>query len=199
MGKEYPAEDRLFMGDDGAAHALIPSEVLASIPKAKVQAENLGREVRMDFLDDRAVLWMLHQRWGDNVDRQGVGLVFGGPLIVLGFALWPFWELVASEKPKQFKVITICVAVLVLGTLLFFLCLRGLRATFDPVRRNVRIRARMYRKVVVIARRNGAEIPRQYPYYGMYATSRKFFPDAKELPIPEDLLNPDTTPTEGPT
>ncbi|MET8011469.1 hypothetical protein ABZU86_10330 [Streptomyces sp. NPDC005271] len=198
MSTKHPDEDRMFIGDDGKAHELIPSQVIASIPEAKAKAEELGREVRIDFLNDRAVLWMLHQRWGDNADKHRAVLVLGLPFILLSCAMWPFWVLVASEKPQPFKMITIGVAVAVLGTLLFFWCRHGLRATFDPVRRNVRIRARMYRKVVGTTRGNGADIPHLYPHYGMYATSRKFFPDAEDLPIPEDLLNSDATPKEGP-
>ena len=55
----------------------------------------------------------------------------------------------------------------------------------DPSMRNVRIRARRYREIAGIARSGGADIPAAYPYYGMYASSRKFFPDAPELPTPD--------------
>ncbi|MEK8171325.1 hypothetical protein NKH77_23365 [Streptomyces sp. M19] len=142
--------------------------------------------MRLDFLDDKAVLWMLDQRYVDSAQRQFIGFAIGGPLVLAAFALWPFWALVASQKSTQFQMVAGAAAALVLGTLLLLLCVKGARATFDPGRRNVRTRAKVYREIVATARRNGADIPGDYPYYsyGIFAASRKFDPEAEDLAMP---------------
>ncbi|MEF9905631.1 hypothetical protein [Streptomyces sp. P9-A2] len=93
--------------------------------------------------------------------------------------------MIASQKTRQFQIAFIVVDALIVGALILGAYLMRRRTLLDPVIRNVRCRARLYRKIAGIARRGGADIPRLYPYYGMYATSRKFFPEAPDRPVPE--------------
>jgi hypothetical protein len=173
-----------FMGDDGGVHNMVSSSLIAAVPAAKAAAEKYGREVRFDFLDDKAVHWLLFHRWEDNRKWRGRGCLASIPLSVFGFGAWPFWDLVASQKSRPFQIAFICVDALIVVGLLVGLYLWRRPSLRDPSARNVRIRARRYREIAGIARRGGADIPATYPYYGMYASSRKFFPDAPELPIP---------------
>ncbi|AKZ57376.1 hypothetical protein SAM23877_4331 [Streptomyces ambofaciens ATCC 23877] len=174
-----------FVDDQGTEHSMVPASVVASVPEAKAAAERYGRETRFDFLDDRAVHWMLFQRREDTEKGGVVGCVLALLLFVFGVGAWPFWDLVASQKSRQFQIAFIAVDALILCTVLVGGYLARRRTLLDPVVRNVRCRARLYRKIVGIARKGGADIPRLYPYYGMYATSRKFFPEAPDRPVPE--------------
>jgi hypothetical protein len=112
------------------------------------------------------------------------------PLLVFGVGAWPFWDLVASQKSRQFQIGFVVVDALIVCGLIIGAYLARRRTLLDPVVRNVRCRARLYRKIVGIARKGGADIPRLYPYYGMYATSRKFFPEAPDRPVPEQEQSP---------
>ncbi|GAA1921725.1 hypothetical protein GCM10009837_53800 [Streptomyces durmitorensis] len=173
-----------FVDDNGTEHELVPSSVISAVPAAREAAEAYGRAVRFDFLDDRAVHWLMFQRRRDTEKGSLVGCFLAVPLFVFGVGAWPFWDLVASLRPRPFQIAFFCVdALLLLASIGVAYRLRGPDAA-DPTLRNMRCRVRLYRKIVGIARRGGADIPRLYPYYGMYATSRKFFPEAPELPIP---------------
>ncbi|RZU16930.1 hypothetical protein [Streptomyces sp. BK239] len=173
-----------FMGDDGGVHEMVPAAAIIGVPEAKAAAERYGREVRFDFLDDRAVHWLLFYRWEDNRKWRGRGCLAGILMSVLAIFPWPYWDLVVSQKPRPFRIAFLCVTAMLVFGLLVGLYLWRRPSLLDPSLRNVRIRARRYRKIVGIARRGGADIPPMYPYYGMYASSRKFFPDAPELPVP---------------
>ncbi|MGW4763334.1 hypothetical protein ACWEPD_16805 [Streptomyces pseudogriseolus] len=185
MGDYHALQIDKFVDDQGTAHDMVPSAVIASIPEAKEAAEKYGREVRFDFLDDRAVHWMLFQRREDTEKGSIVGCLFVIPLLIFGGGAWPFWDLVASVKSRQFQIAFVVVDALILCGLVIGAYLARRASLLDPVTRNTRCRARLYRKIVGIARRGGADIPRLYPYYGMYATSRKFFPEAPDRPIPQ--------------
>ncbi|MBC2900769.1 hypothetical protein [Streptomyces cupreus] len=174
-----------FMGDDGGVHDMVSSSVIAAVPAAKAAAERYGRELHFDFLDDRAVHALLFHRWEDNRKWRGRGCLASIPLFIFAAGAWPFWDLVASQKSRSFQVAFICADALIVVGLLAGLYLWRRPSLRDPSLRNVRIRARRYREIAGIARRGGADIPATYPYYGMYASSRKFFPDAPELPAPE--------------
>jgi hypothetical protein len=185
MGDYQALEFGKFVDDQGTVHNTVPSSVIDAVPAAKEAAERYGREVRFDFLDDQAVHWMLFQRREDTEKSTVLGCILAIPIFVLGVGAWPFWDLVASEKSRQFQIAFIAVDALLLVACtvpLFLLRLRDLR---EKTIRNTRCRARLYRQIVGIARRGGADIPRLYPYYGMYATSRKFFPEAPDRPIPD--------------
>jgi hypothetical protein len=174
-----------FMGDDGGVHNMVSSSVIAAVPAARTAAEKYGREVRFDFLDDKAVHWLLFHRWEDNRRWRKRGCLASVPLFVFAFGAWPFWDLVASEKSRTFQIAFVAADASIVIGLLVGLYLWRRPSLRNPSLRNVRIRARRYREIVSIARRGGADIPVTYPYYGMYASSRKFFPDAPELPVPD--------------
>ncbi|WP_405931350.1 hypothetical protein [Streptomyces sp. NBC_00827] len=190
MGDYQTLKFGTFVDDQGAVHNMVSSSVIAAVPAARAAAERYGREVRFDFLDDRAVHWMLFQRREDTEKASVLGCLLALPMIVFGFGAWPFWDLVASQKSRHFQIAFIVVdALIVCGALMGTYLLRR-RSLIDQTIRNVRCRARLYRKIVGIARQGGADIPRLYPYYGMYATSRKFFPEASERLIPEEDRTP---------
>ncbi|MEU1128417.1 hypothetical protein ABZ383_00885 [Streptomyces sp. NPDC005900] len=182
---DYQAlQDGQFVDDGGEVHDLIPATVIASVPEAREAAERYGRAVRFDFLDDQAVLEMLYRRSEDTGKAGVLGCLFVLPLFVFGAGAWPFWDLVASQRPRSFQIgFIVADTVIVLGALLALFLLRR-RSLLDKSNRNMRCRARLYRKIVVIARNGGADIPLLYPHYGMYITSRKFYPEAPEHPVP---------------
>ncbi|MFE0175281.1 hypothetical protein ACFWZ2_23470 [Streptomyces sp. NPDC059002] len=182
---EYDAlQNGQFTDDGGEPHDLVPGSVIAAVPAAREAAERYGREVRFDFLDDQAVLRMLYHRRRDTGKAGVLGCLFTLPLFVFTAGAWPFWDLVASEKPRPFQIGFIAAdAVIVCGLLVSLYLLRR-RSLLDETNRNMRCRARLYRKIVVLARNGGADVPTLYPHYGMYATSRKFFPEAPEHPVP---------------
>jgi len=185
MSDYHALEAGKFVDDQGTVHDLVPASVISAVPAAKAAAERYGREVRFDFLDDRAVHWMLFQRREDTAKGGFLGCLMAIPILLFGVGAWPFWDLVASEKSRQFQIGFIAVDAFLLiapTAALILLRMRGLR---QKAIRNTRCRARLYREIVGIARRGGADIPRLYPYYGMYATSRKFFPEAADRPIPD--------------
>ncbi|GLW44777.1 hypothetical protein Stsp02_04390 [Streptomyces sp. NBRC 14336] len=185
MSRQRGLQFGRFMGDDGGTHDMVPSSVIASVPAAKAAAERFGRELRFDFLDDKAVHGLLFHRWEDNRKWRGRGCLASVPLFIFVAGAWPFWDLVASQKSRTFQVAFICADAFLVLAMLVGLYLWRRPSLRDPSLRNVRIRARRYREIAGIARRGGADIPATYPYYGMYASSRKFFPDAPELPLPE--------------
>lgn len=184
MSDYHALENGQFVDDDGVVHDLIPSSVIAAVPAARKAAEKYGSDVRFNFLDDNAVLWLLFQRREDTAKAQLLGCLFTLPLIVFGVGAWPFWDLVASQKPRPFQIGFFVADALILCGLLIVIYRVRRRSLLDETIRNVRCRVRLYRKIVVIARRGGADIPAFYPHYGMYITSRKFFPDAPERPAP---------------
>ncbi|MFH8973034.1 hypothetical protein [Streptomyces sp. NPDC017890] len=184
MSDYHALEPGTFVDDQGTVHNMVPASVVAAVPAAKDAAERFGREVRFDFLDDEVVQWMLFQRREDTEKASLLGCLLVVPLFVFGVGAWPFWDLVASQKSRQFQITFIAVdAFIVCGAIIAGYLVRR-RTLLDPVVRNVRCRARLYRKIVGVARKGGADIPRTYPYYGMYASSRKFFPEAPERPMP---------------
>ncbi|MEV2255334.1 hypothetical protein AB0I94_33015 [Streptomyces sp. NPDC050147] len=184
MSDYHALEYGKFVDDTGTAHDMVPSSVIAAVPAAREAAEQYGRAVRFDFLDDRAVHWLLFQRRRDAEKGSLVGCLLALPIFVFGVGAWPFWDLVASQKPRPFQIAFICIDALILLACLVVAYRLRRPDVVSQTQRNMRCRARLYRKIVVIARRGGADIPSMYPYYGMYATSRKFFPDAPDSPVP---------------
>ncbi|GAA3108982.1 hypothetical protein GCM10010449_34550 [Streptomyces rectiviolaceus] len=180
----HAMENRQFVDDGGAVHDLIPASVIATVPAAREAAERHGREVDFDFLDDTAVLRLLFHRSQDTSKAGVLGCLFALPLCVFVAGAWPFWDLVASSKPRPFQIGFIVADVLIVCGLLLAMYLLRRRSLLDVSNRNMRCRVRLYRKIVVIARNGGADVPLLYPHYGMYASSRKFFPGAPELPTP---------------
>lgn len=184
MGDYSALEYGTFADDSGTVHQMVPASVIAAVPAARAAAERFGREARFDFLDDRAVHWMLFQRREDTEQGGLLGCLLAIPIFILGFGAWPFWDLVASERSRAFQAAFLtadAVLFVALSAAVFLLRLPDLR---DHTVRNTRCRARLYRRLVGIARRGGADIPTLYPYYGMYASSQKFFPEAADRPLP---------------
>lgn len=186
MRENHENRKKEFFGDDGRSHTLIPAATIIAVPEAKAEAERAGQQVRIDFLDDEAVLWMLEQRHLDAADRRTGGTVLGLALGISIIGLGVFWVGVASQKSQRFELTIALPITVIVAMLILFLARRNARSLFDPKRRNVRIRARLYRKIAIKARKGGADIPLRYPHYGMYAAARKFFPEADDLPMPHD-------------
>ncbi|AZS85740.1 hypothetical protein ELQ87_16595 [Streptomyces griseoviridis] len=186
MSDQKGLEFGKFMGDDGGVHDMISASVIIGVPAARGAAERYGRELRFDFLDDEAVHRLLFHRWEDNATGRLMGCLGSIPLFVFGAGAWPFWDLVASQKSTAFQAAFIVVDTLIVVGVLVGLYMWRRSSLLDPATRNMRIRVRRYHKIARIARRGGADIPAAYPYYGMYLSSRKFFPDAPELSIPDE-------------
>lgn len=158
---------------------LVPGEVIASTPGARARAERAGGELRFDFLDDRRVLRMLRLRHDDEVALFDAGFRIGVPLAVTGFAAAVYWGGVVQywESGGARAVYAVTAAVVVLALLGVFV--RTAVAHWgDPVRQNLRARARAYRELAHQARREGAEIPDHYPHYGPYPFAATFRPEA---------------------
>ncbi|WP_316773755.1 hypothetical protein [Streptomyces sasae] len=114
MGDHLALDSETFVDDSGTVREKIPSSVITPVPAAKAAAEQYGRQVRFDFLDDRAVHWLLFQRREDTERGGLLGCLLAIPVFVLGFGAWPFWDLVASEKSRAFQLAFIAADVLLL-------------------------------------------------------------------------------------
>jgi hypothetical protein len=165
----------------GETTTLVGGSVIAAVPEAERVAQEARRELRFDFLDDRAVLELLRRRHVDEEDMFKAGFVHGVPLALVG--------------PGGRSLLGRCGAV---GDRRAPQRLSGgrhhrrgdsvllLRAQRDvalgrpgPVRQNLRARAAAYRKIAHIARRGGADIPAHYPHYGPYPFAATFCPDGQ--------------------
>ncbi|WP_435283748.1 hypothetical protein [Streptomyces koelreuteriae] len=165
----------------GDVVTLVSGSVIASVPEANRAAEEAGRELRFDFLDDHAVLSLLRRRHLDEQDMFHAGLVHGMPLALVGSGAVLYWGGVAQywETPAA-RTAYLAVAAIVLVTQLFFF-VRSARSHWgDPVRQNLRARARSYREIAHIARRGGAHIPAFYPHYGPYPFAATFRPEVDD-------------------
>lgn len=148
---------RQFIGRRGGdIVTLVDGSVIAGVPEAKQAAEEAGRELRFDFLDDEAVLEMLHRRHADEEEMFNAGLKHGAPLALVGFGAVVYWGGVAQywETPAS-RNAYLAVAAVVLLTQIFFFVRSGIRQWGDPVRQNLRARAAKYRQIAHIARRGG--------------------------------------------
>nr|WP_240528563.1 hypothetical protein [Streptomyces humi] len=160
---------------------LVPGGVIAATPAAKELAERSGGELRFDFLDDRAVLRMLRLRHRDEVAMFNAGLRIGAPLAIVGFGaavygggVVQYWAS-ATARIAYASVATAVVLILLAGYVRTAAAHWG-----DPVRQNLRARARRYRELAHLARREGADVPAHYPHYGPYPFAARFHPEADE-------------------
>ncbi|MFI8896168.1 hypothetical protein [Streptomyces paradoxus] len=165
----------------GDTVTLVGGSVIASVPEAKQAAEAAGRELRFDFLDDRAVLELLRRRHVDEEDMFKAGFVHGVPLALVGLGAVLYWAAVAqyweTVAPRNAY---LAVAVTVVAIQVFFF-VRSVRSHWgDRVRQNLRARAARYRKIAHIARRGGADIPAHYPHYGPYPFAATFRPEVDD-------------------
>ncbi|MFE4961986.1 hypothetical protein [Streptomyces sp. NPDC056660] len=168
---------------------LVPGEVIAAVPAAKALAERSGRELRFDFLDDGAVLRMLRLRHEDETAMFNAGFKTGVPLAIIGFGAAVYWGgVVQYWESATARVVFAAVAAGVVLLLLAVYVRTAVTHWGDPVRQNLRARARRYRELAHLARREGADIPAHYPHYGPYPFAATFHPEADE---------PETTDGEG--
>ncbi|MFF4276367.1 hypothetical protein [Streptomyces sp. NPDC001536] len=177
-----------FIGRRGGDRArLVPGEVVFAVPAVKALAEEATRALRFDFFDDRAVLKMLRQRHDDELAMFDAGVKVGVPLAIVGFGAVVYWGGVAqyweSGTARYGYLAATAVVVLVLISLFFRSVVRHWG---DPVRQNLRARARKYRELAHVARRGGADIPAHYPHYGPYPFAANFHPDVADSEFDED-------------
>ncbi|MFF4549827.1 hypothetical protein ACFY1J_37310 [Streptomyces sp. NPDC001406] len=166
----------------GEVVTLIGGSVIAAVPEARRAAEQAGRELRFDFLDDRAVLALLRRRHVDEEDMFKAGFAHGVPLALVGFGATIYWGGVAQHWDTAVaRTIYLAVVAAVVGTQLFFFVRSAMSHWGDPVQQNLRARARRYREIARIARREGADIPAHYPHYGPYPFAAKFHPEVDDL------------------
>lgn len=179
MSDKRDLGEREFIGRRGGdVVTLVDGSVIAAVPEAKRSAEEARRELQFDFLDDAAVLDLLRRRHLDEEDMFQAGFAHGVPLAVVGFGAALYWRGVASYwETATPRTVFLAVVAVVVGTQFFFFMRSAMRHWGDPVRQNLRARARKYREIAHIARRGGAEIPAHYPHYGPYPFAAKFHPD----------------------
>ncbi|MFJ4920138.1 hypothetical protein [Streptomyces sp. NPDC088725] len=166
---------------------LVPGEVLTSVPAARKAAEEAGRAVQFDFLDDHAVLKMLRLRHLDEAKLFSTGMKVGFPLAILlaGFALYwgayvRYWE--SSKDQTIYYAAGGCVV----GAMFILFVVTAIRHWSNHGRQKVRARAREYRKIAHVARAAGAKIPKHYPHYGPYPFAANFHADAEEIDLPAE-------------
>ncbi|MGW0530961.1 hypothetical protein [Streptomyces sp. NPDC003032] len=180
--RQEPLGEREFIGRRGGdVVTLVGGDVIAAVPEARRAAEEARQELRFDFLDDRAVLALLRRRYRDEEAMFRAGLGHGMPLALVGFGAAIYWGGVAQywETPTA-RTTYLAVAGAVVAAQLFFFVRSAVSHWGDPVRQNVRARARRYREIAHLARRGGAEVPAHYPHYGPYPFAAKFHPDVDD-------------------
>ncbi|MGW5654068.1 hypothetical protein [Streptomyces humi] len=160
---------------------LVPGRVLAATPATKAFAERAGGELRFDFLDDRAVLRMLRRRHQDETAMFDAGLRIGAPLAIVGFGAAVYWGgVVQYWESGTARAVYACAATAVVLILLAVYVRTAAAHWGDPVRQNLRARARRYRELAQLARAEGADVPAHYPHYGPYPFAARFRPEADE-------------------
>jgi hypothetical protein len=160
---------------------LVPGELIAAVPAVKALAKQAGEELRFDFLDDQAVLRMLRLRHRDDEAMFNAGFKIGVPLAITGFAAAVYWGGVAQYwESGTARIAYAAAAVVVVLTLLAVYVRTAMAHWGDPARQNLRARARKYRELVHLARREGADIPSHYPHYGPYLFAANFHPEVDD-------------------
>ncbi|MFD7685269.1 hypothetical protein [Streptomyces sp. NPDC059781] len=173
---EYELGPREFIGRRGGETVtLVDGSVIAGIAEAKQVAEEARRELRFDFLDDRAVLDLLRRRHADEEDMFNAGLKHGVPLALVGFGAVLYWGGVAQYwETTASRATCLAAAGAIVVVQIFFFVRSAMSHWGDPVRQNLRARAAKYREIAHVARRGGAEIPARYPHYGPYPFAATF-------------------------
>ncbi|WP_105975573.1 hypothetical protein [Streptomyces geranii] len=165
----------------GEVVTLVGGSVISAVPEAKQAAEKARLDLRFDFLDDRATLALLRRRHDDEEDMFRAGFVHGVPLALVGSAAGVYWGGVAQYwETTTARTVYLAIAVAVVGVQFLFFVRSALSVWGDPVRQNLRARARSYREIAHIARRGGAEVPAFYPHYGPYPFAAKFRPEVAD-------------------
>ncbi|WP_413757652.1 hypothetical protein [Streptomyces sp. MMBL 11-3] len=176
-----------FIGRRGGDRVrLVPAEVIIGVPEARTLARSASTELRFDFLDDRAVLRMLRLRHADEEEMFAAGFRIGVPLAVIGFGAAVYWGGIAQYwESSRAQTIYLVVAGAVVLSLLALYVRTAVAHWGDPVRQNLRARARKYREVAHTARKGGAEVPAHYPHYGPYPFAAAFHPEVEEAEADE--------------
>lgn len=171
----------------GKPTQLVPGETIFAVPAARSLAEEASRELRFDFFDDHAVLRLLRLRHRDEEDLFDAGFKMGVPLALVGFGAAVYWGGVAQywESGTSRTVYLAAAAAIVTGLLVTFVR-TAVRQWGDPVRQNLRARARKYRELAHVARKGGADVPAFYPHYGPYPFAAKFRPDVADLELTDE-------------
>lgn len=179
--------DRQFIGRRGGeVVTLVGGDVLAAVPEARRAAEESRQELRFDFLDDSAVLALLRRRHQDEEAMFRAGLAHGMPLALVGFGAAIYWGGVAQYwETSTHRTAYLAVAGVVVAVQLILFVRSAASHWGDPVRQNLRARARRYREIAHLARSAGAEVPAHYPHYGPYPFAAKFRPEADDHDQPE--------------
>ncbi|CAL9552463.1 hypothetical protein [Streptomyces sp. enrichment culture] len=163
----------------GDVVTLVGGSVIAAVPEARHAAERARNELRFDFLDDDAVLALLRTRHEDEEDMFRAGCAHGIPLAFVGLSAVVYWGGVAQYwETTANRTLYLAAAAVVVGIQIFFFLRSARNHWGDPVRQNLRARARKYREIAHIARRGGAGVPAHYPHYGPYPFAARFHPDA---------------------
>ncbi|MET7380000.1 hypothetical protein ABZT08_14480 [Streptomyces sp. NPDC005526] len=182
MSSTDELEEWEFIGRRGNQPSrLVPGAVLAAIPEVKALADTAGRELRFDFLDDRAALRMLRLRHRDEVAMFNAGFKTGTPLAIVGFGASVYWGGVAQYwGSSTARTGYLAVAAVVVLVLLAAFVRTAVAHWGDPVRQNLRARARKYRELAHLARDKGADVPAHYPHYGPYPFAATFHPEVAD-------------------
>ncbi|MBZ6248521.1 hypothetical protein KVH27_08875 [Streptomyces olivaceus] len=163
----------------GDVVTLVGGLVIAAVPEARHAAARARDELRFDFLDDDAVLALLRRRHEDEEDMFRAGFAHGIPLAFVGLSAVLYWGGVAQYwETAVNRTVYLAVAAVVVGIQIFFFLRSAMNHWGDPVRQNLRARARKYREIAHIARRGGARVPAHYPHYGPYPFAARFHPEA---------------------
>ncbi|MER5397747.1 hypothetical protein [Streptomyces sp. NPDC002599] len=176
-----------FIGRRGGEPArLVPGEVIAGVPGARRLAEEAGREVGFDFLDDGAVLRMLRLRHQDEQEMFSAGFRTGVPLALIGFGAAVYWGGAAQYWESGRAQLVYLTATGIAVLILLGLWIRAAVVHWgDPARQNLRARAHRYRAVAHAARDGGADVPAHYPHYGPYPFAATYRPGADETSVPD--------------
>ncbi|MCF3136077.1 hypothetical protein [Streptomyces olivochromogenes] len=171
----------------GIIRKMVPGEVLASVPAARELAESEGRRLQFDFLDDAAVLKLLHLRYLDQEKMRSGGMRLGLPsaFVLMGlFVYWGAYVQYWESSKSQSAYYAAAGAVVGVIVLLYVVSLR--RHWGDRPRQKVRARSAAYREIAHAAARQGAELPEFYPHYGPYPFAANFYADAADLELPSE-------------
>lgn len=188
MTDSVELEEWEFIGRRGGDPVrLVPGEVIFAVPAVKARAEEANKELRFDFVDDGAVLKMLRQRHRDEEAMFGAGFKWGVPLAIIGFGAAVYWGGVAQYwESSSARSGYLAAAAIVVVSLLALFVRSAVKHWGDPVRQNLRARARKYRELAHMARSGGADIPAHYPHYGPYPFAANFHPDAENAETTDD-------------
>ncbi|MFF2845669.1 hypothetical protein ACFVT5_04985 [Streptomyces sp. NPDC058001] len=185
--QEGPLGPQEYKARGGIVRTQVPGEVLTASPAARRAAEEAGRELRFDFLDDAAVLKLLRLRHLDDVQLHNVGMRWRLPVILVVAAPILYWgAYVQYWESSRSQTLYYAAAGAVMGAVVCGFAVAAVREWSHRGWQKVRARAAAYRNIAHIAARNGTELPDFYPHYGPYPFAANFHADAEELDLPDE-------------